>query len=313
MLNFTPKSDKKDKYPQKTFAQVKKNSYLCTKIKILVMKKLYILLAATLTAITAQAAFICNEYRSSYYDYNGGLWIVELSTPSDTFSYGIRDSELRLGKTYTFSQMEPVNTYVDEWYFATDATFCLTKDAQGLKHVKATMTTSTFGVMDIVYDETRADTVEVRVSKLATYDTSYWTTFGIWTLYTLGDGYYEVSIANKFGVERNTGSFQKAELDTYATYIKKKGVDAFIYDDIEAEDYHAYVTIDGDQVIGQLWLTESGTGTVYHATISNKDLPTGLTTAPTQNLPTAEKQLRDGQLFILREGKVYDMQGIEKR
>ena len=277
------------------------------------MKKLYILLAAALATISAQAAFICNDYRSSYYDYNGGLWIVELSTPTDTFSYGIRDKEIQLGKTYVYSQMEPVNTYVDEWYFATDATFCLTKDAQGLKHVKATMTTSDFGTMDIVYDEQKADTVHVTVNALATYDTEYWTTFGIWTLYTLGDGHYQVSIANKYGVERNTGAFQKSELDGYATYIKKKGVDTFLYNDIEAEDYHAYVTINGDQVIGQLWVTEAGTGTVYHATISNKNLPTGITATSALSRPAAEKKLQNGELYILRDGKTYNMQGIEKR
>lgn len=276
------------------------------------MKKLYILLAAAMATISAQAAFICNDYRSSYYDYNGGLWIVELSTPTDTFSYGIRDSELRLGQTYTFSQMESINTWVDQWYFATDATFCLTKDAQGLKHVQATMTTAEFGVMDIVYDEQQTDTIHITVNALATYDTEYWTTFGIWTLYTLGDGHYEVSIANEYGVARNTGAFQKSELDPYGTYIKKKGVDPYIYDDIAADDYHAYVTITGNQVIGQLWLTEAGIGTVYHATISNQDLPTALTAVAAPNDADVRKLFLHGELVILRDGKVYNLQGVQK-
>lgn len=97
---------------------------------------------------------VCDSYHAEDYTATDGDWYIAMQGEGLIFIFDIYTTELESGKTYTFADMEPEYTGVGN-AAATDATFTVTYDTDGLAHVVAQMVAAN-NTYNLTFDETPA-------------------------------------------------------------------------------------------------------------------------------------------------------------
>lgn len=89
-------------------------------------------------AANAEYNIVCDSYHAEDYTASDGDWYITMQGNGIIFNFDIYTTTLESGKTYTFDDMEPYYTAAGN-ADATDATFKVTFDTDGLAHVVAMM------------------------------------------------------------------------------------------------------------------------------------------------------------------------------
>lgn len=102
-------------------------------------------------ATNATYDIVCTSYHAEDYTDSDGDWYITMQGNGIIFTFDIYTTTLESGKTYTFDDMEPYYTAAGN-ADASDATFKVTFDGDGLAHVEAQMVAGS-NTYNLTFDE----------------------------------------------------------------------------------------------------------------------------------------------------------------